>query len=67
MMIRPRQDIVAGQLPAVLLNSGQPSNLELDNVRMVGTRSAGTGESGLTVGDSAGVDRLAINGCELKV
>lgn len=68
LMIRPRQDIVTGgQLPGILPRPGSAiSYVELNNVRIVGTQSAGTAESGITLDDNTNLDHLMVRNCEFR-
>jgi hypothetical protein len=68
LMIRPRQDVVTGaQLPGILPRPGLTiSYIELDNVRIVGTQSSGTAESGITLDDHSSFNHLVINNCEFR-
>ncbi len=67
LMIRPRQDLVSGQLPGILLSPGSSiSYINLDNVRIVGTRSSGTAEQGITLNDNTNLNHVVINNCEFR-
>jgi len=74
--IEPRQDIIgdARQIPAILFAPGASADnyvtsysyLELNNIRVIGTSSVGTPESGITIDGSTSVDNLVINNCEFS-
>ncbi len=63
LLIRTHQDNVTGaQLPGILPRPGiQISWLELDNVRICGTRSSGTTESGVLLDDFSSLEHVIIN------
>ncbi len=63
LLIRTHQDNVNGaQLPGILPRPGTTvSWLELDNVRVCGTRSEGTAESGLLLDDFSSLNHVVIN------
>lgn len=68
LLIRTRQDKVSGaQLPGILPRPGTTvSWLELDNIRISGTRSAGTAESGLLLDDFSSLDHLVVQDCTFE-
>ena len=67
-MIRPRQDVVtSGQLAGILLQPNSTiSYFELDNVHIIGTRSAGTAEAGLVVDDNTNLNHFVVKNCEFN-
>ncbi len=74
LMIRPRQDIIgaAGQIPGILIRPGDSetsytvSYVELNNVRVIGTESEGTPESGVRVDGSTNLYHFVVNNCEFS-
>jgi len=76
LLIRPRQDIIgaARQDPGILFRPGTPetgyvasySYVELNNVRVIGTQSFGTPESGVRLDGSTSLSHFVINNCEFS-
>jgi hypothetical protein len=74
--IRPRQDIIgaARQVPGILLRPGDLaqgyvasySYLELNNVRVIGTQSSGTPESGVRVDGNTSLYHYVVTNCEFN-
>jgi DNA polymerase III delta prime subunit len=74
--IRPRQDLVgaARQVPGILLRPGDPaqeyaatySYVELNNVRVIGTQSFGTPESGVRIDGNTSLYHFVVTNCEFN-